>query len=119
MSLKYFGNFWRTLGMPLFNFEIDVSLTWSANCVISPGTAVNQATAYEITNTKTYVPVITRSIQHNAKLLQKLNSSSKKTINWNKYQSKASIERQNQYLDYLIDPSFPGVNVISCFVIFT
>ena len=28
----------------------------------------------------------------------------------NKYQSKISTERQNQCLDYLIDPSFQGVN---------
>ena len=27
-----------------------------------------------------------------------------------KYQSKVTIQRQNQYLDYLIDPSFSGVN---------
>ena len=34
----------------------------------------------------------------------------KKEINWNKYQSKVLIERPNQYFDYLIDPSFEGVN---------
>ena len=27
-----------------------------------------------------------------------------------KYQSKVTIQRQNQYLDYLIDPSFSVVN---------
>ena len=27
----------------------------------------------------------------------------------NKYQTKVSTERQNQYLDFLIDPSFQGV----------
>ena len=31
-------------------------------------------------------------------------------MNWNKQQSKVEIQRQNQYLDYLIDPSFQGVN---------
>ena len=36
-----------------------------------------------------------------------------RTINWNKYQSKVSTERQNQYLDYLIDPTFQGVNRFS------
>ena len=30
----------------------------------------------------------------------------------NKYYSKKSTERQNQYLDYLIDPTFQGVNMI-------
>ena len=32
------------------------------------------------------------------------------TISWNKYQSKVIIERQNQYLGYIIDPIFQGVN---------
>ena len=34
----------------------------------------------------------------------------KKTINWNKYQSKVTIEKQEKYLDYLIDPSVQEVN---------
>ena len=53
---------------------------------------------------------ITLSAQDSAKLLQQLKSGFKGTINWNKYQSKVSIERQSQYLDFLIDPSFQGVN---------
>ena len=31
-------------------------------------------------------------------------------INWYKYQSKVTIQTRNRYLDYLIDPSFQGVN---------
>ena len=34
----------------------------------------------------------------------------KQTINGNKYQSKVSKQVQSQYLNYLIDPSFQGVN---------
>ena len=34
----------------------------------------------------------------------------KSTINWIKYQSKASTQPENQYLDYLIDPSFQKVD---------
>ena len=49
------------------------------------------------------------STQDNANLLEELNSGFKKTINWNKYQSKISIERQNQYLDYLTDPNFQWI----------
>ena len=33
-----------------------------------------------------------------------------KKINWNNYQSKATVQTQNQYSDYLIDPSFQGVD---------
>ena len=32
------------------------------------------------------------------------------TANWNKYQLKVSTGRPNQNLDFLIDPSFQGVN---------
>ena len=50
--------------------------------------------------------VVTLSTQDNAKLELQLKSGSKWTINRNKYQLKVSIERPNQYLNYLIDPSF-------------
>ena len=35
MSLKYLSNFWRTIEMPLINYETNLILTWSADCVIS------------------------------------------------------------------------------------
>ena len=88
--------------MPLINCEINLILTWSQDCVISSATA---ATKFKITDTKLYVPVVTLSTQDNAKLLQQLKSSFKRTCNWNKYQRRVSLERQNQYLDFLIDPS--------------
>ena len=53
---------------------------------------------------------MTLSTEDNEKLLEQLKSGFKRTINWNKYQSKVSTERQNQYLDFLIDPAFQGVN---------
>ena len=93
--------------MPLVNCEINPILTWSKNCVNSSATA---KTKLAITDTKLYVPLVTLSTQDNAKLLEQLRSGFKITSNWNKYQSKASTERQNQYLDFLIDPSFQGVN---------
>ena len=48
----------------------------------------------------------------NAKLLEKLKSGFKRTISWNKHQSKKWIEIPNQYLDYLIDPSFQDVSKV-------
>ena len=41
--------------------------------------------------------------------MKQLESGFKRTINWNKYQSKLTGQTQNRYLDYLIDPSFQGV----------
>ena len=42
--------------------------------------------------------------------MQQLKSGFKRTINWNKCKSKATVQTQNQYLHYLIDPRFQGVN---------
>ena len=96
--------------MPLINCEINFILTWSANCVIT-NDAANQATIFAITDTKRYVSVVTLSTQDNAKLLQQLKSEFKRTINWNKYHSKTEpLNAPNPYLDFLIDPSFQGVN---------
>ena len=33
--LKHLINFWRTLNIPFINFEIELILTWSKNCVFS------------------------------------------------------------------------------------
>ena len=72
VSLKYLRNVWRTLETPLINCEINLILTWSVNCVIVYTDVANQGTAFAITETKLYVPVVTLSIQDNAKLLQQL-----------------------------------------------
>ena len=96
--------------MPLITCEINLILTWSANCVISTS-AVNQETTFAITDTKLYVPFVTLSTKDNAKLLQQLKSGFKRTINWNKYESKTTTQNASKrYLDYLINPSFQGVN---------
>ena len=60
--------------------------------------------------TKLYVPVVTLSTQDNTKLLQELNSGFKRTINWNKFESSVKTFAKNWYLNYLINPSFQGVN---------
>ena len=69
VSFKYLRNFWRTLEIPLINYEVNVILTWSANCVIIYTDVANQNPTFEITQTKLYVPVVALSSQDNAKLL--------------------------------------------------
>ena len=110
VPLKYLSNFWRTLEMPIINCEIALDLNWSENCVIVATDIADQGATFSIADTNIYVPVVTLSIQDNAKLLEQLRSGFKRTINWNKYQAKSSTDKENQYLDYLIDPSFQGLN---------
>ena len=88
--------------MPLINYEVNLILTWSSNCVIS-NAAANQATTLAITDTKLYVLVVTLSIDDNAKLLQQLKSGFKRTINWNKYETKTTTQNApNKYFDFLV-----------------
>ena len=95
--------FLSTIKMAQINCEVNLILSWSENCFIVAATAANQAPAFAVTNTKLYAPIVILSIQVNAKLLQQLKSRFKRTINWNKCQSEASIQRRNQYFAYLID----------------
>ena len=110
VPLKYLSNFWRTLEMPLINCEISLQLIWPKNCILIASTAANQNPTFQINDTKLYVPVVTLSTQENIKLFKQLESGFKRTINWNKYLAKTTNQVQNRYLDFLIDPSFQGVN---------
>ena len=53
---------------------------------------------------------MTLSTQENTKLLQQLKSGFKRVINWNKYLSKPESFRRNANLNYLVEPSFQGIN---------
>ena len=112
VPLKYLSNFWRTLEMPLINFEVNLILTWSRKCVIVSSNDANQNATFAISDTKLYVPVITLLQQDNAKFLQQLKSGFKRVINWNQYLSKPELLAQNQNLNHLVEPSFQRVNIL-------
>ena len=67
--------------MYLFNCEVNLILTWSANYVIVYNDVANEGAIFAKTATKLYVPLVTSSTQDNAKLLQQLKSGFKKIIN--------------------------------------
>ena len=56
VTLKHLSDFRRTVEMPLINYEINLDLNWSENCVIIANNA-DQDT-FSITGTKLYVPVV-------------------------------------------------------------
>ena len=84
----------NALEIPLISCETNLDLNLLENCIIV-ATNANQNTAFLITDTKLYVPVVTLLTQDNVKLFEQLQSGFKRTINWNKYQPKLSTERQN------------------------
>ena len=98
--------------MPLINCEVNLILTWSANCVIISTNVANQNATFAITDTKLYVPVVTLSTQDNAKLLQQLKSDFKRVINWNKYLSNPELLAQNPSLNHLVEPRVQGINML-------
>ena len=68
------SNFWRTLDIPLINYEVSLILTWSRECVIASmerrviiarqrDTSPTDAT-FQIADTKLYVPVVTLSTEN-------------------------------------------------------
>ena len=65
---------------------------------------------FKITDTKLYVRVITLSKDNGTKLLEQLKPGFKKTVKWNKYRSRMTIQTQNNSFNYLIDPTFTNVN---------
>ena len=85
--------------------------SWNViSCFSIAGTAQSQNPRFKIKDTKLYVPVVFLSTLHIVKLLQQLERGFKKTINWNKYQSKLTQLTINRNLDFLIVKSFQGVN---------
>ena len=122
IPLKYLGNFWRSLDIPLINCEITLILSWYKECVLvgrafrgPPASAANRissptSTKFEITDCKLCVPVVTLSAENDNKLLEQLKSGFRITIKWNKYMSQMSNQNKNDNLNYLIDTTFSNVN---------
>ena len=74
IPLKHLNNFWRSLDISLINCEVEITLTWTKNCVLAdmttrdagnnndPSAIVAPSGAtFKITDTKLYVPVVTLS----------------------------------------------------------
>ena len=122
IPLKYLGNFWRALNIPLISCEVSLALKWNKNCVITslertqvdagpPVVRDNAPTGatLSITDCKLYVPVVTLSKDDEIKLLTNLKSGFKREIIWNKYRSQMTAEAINNNLNILIDPTFTNV----------
>ena len=138
VPLKYLGNFWRALNIPLISCEVSLGLKWDKNCVITSleqrgiggGNRDNSPTGatLPINDCKLYVPAVTLSQDDEIKLLTNLKSGFKREILWNKYRSQMTTEAVNNNLNILIDPTFTNVNrlfvtkvniviIIICFIL--
>ena len=91
------------------NCVINHILTWSNRSFKIDNHIASQELIFTRTDTKIYVLVV-KLQTNNAKLFEKLKSGFKRTINCNKYEPKVKIQQQNPYSDFLVQPSFQGVN---------
>ena len=85
VSLKNLSNFWRFLDLPLINYEIELDLSWSNDCIIpeisrTPEAPANPAAdhvlptkktgaTFQVNSIKLYVLVVTLSVNDKIKLL--------------------------------------------------
>ena len=81
VSLKYLSNFWRSLEIPLINCKVELSLSWNENCIL---TSLVGNSTFTITDAKLYVPVVTLTIEDNAKLTKFLSEGFKRSVYWSK-----------------------------------
>ena len=72
----------------MFLINCEINPIFDLVCKLCYSFKLCQSPTFSVTDTKLYVPVATLSTQDNANLLQQLKSGFKRTINWNKYQSK-------------------------------
>ena len=115
--------------MALIICEVFLTLNWSENCVLTSRAyreevatqggnptvdGINNPTgaAFQITDCKLYVPLVTLSAENDNKLLEQLKTGFKRTIKWNKYRSEMSNQTKSNNLNYLIDPTFTNVNIL-------
>ena len=120
IPLKYLGNFWRALNIPLISCEVSLELKWDKKCVVTSleerntgvGTRDNSPTGatIAINDCKLYVPEVTLSKDDKIKLLTNLKSGFKRETIWNKYRSQMTTEAINNNLNILIDPTFTNIN---------
>ena len=69
IPLKYLGNFWRALNIPLISCKVYLELKWNKNCAITSqqigvnldggNTAASTGATLAINDYKLYVPVVT------------------------------------------------------------
>ena len=111
IPLKYIGNFFRSLELPLINTKLELQLNWTKDSVISDAAGV---TTLKITKTELYVPVVTLKASDNNKLNQLLDTEFERIAYWNEYKSRietvTQAQNDNNFKKTLLDSSVPGVN---------
>ena len=93
--------------MPLINCKVELSLKWDQSCILS---SEDGNSAFVITDTKLFVPIVTLSAEDNVKLSKLLGEGFKRPIYWNQYKVIPNkTYAANGYIRELLDSSYQGV----------
>ena len=108
--------------MPLINCRVELSLRWIENCVLTTaaiGANANatgtESTTFKITDAKLYVPIVTLSVEDNAKSSKLLGEAFQKSIYWNKYKVIDNVvvstndANEEKYIREQLDANYQGV----------
>ena len=93
--------------MPLINHKVCLELNWIENCIFSNA---GKSAKLEITDAKLHVPIVTLSNKDSANLRKQLNEGFKRSVYWNRYETKpVAVIEKGKYLYELLNASFHGV----------
>ena len=107
VPLKFLSKFWKSLGMPLINYKVELKLKWKNYCVFAAACVDNvnandDNIIFTIKYTKLYVPVVTLPTKDNQKLSKPLSKRFERSVYWNEYKTKSENKiTPNQYRYFL------------------
>ena len=100
--------------MPLINCKVELPLKWIENYVATTAANASKGT-FKITDAKSYVTIVTLSVEGNSKLSKLLNKGFERPIYWNEYKVtpkkivKIDVVNEEKYIRELLDSSCQGV----------
>ena len=92
--------------------DCKIHLVYGAGTYAGGDDVNNRETAFKITSTKLYVPIVTSSTKDNVNLTKQLNEGIKRSVYWNEYKSKIETKEadDNNLKRFPLDASLERVN---------
>ena len=129
IPLKNLSNFIFDLNFLMINTEIELTLKWSQNSVLTqkafregkeatqnpvqavvPEINIPSDLKFNITDCKLYIPVVTLQEKYDSELLEDLKNGFDIDFEWAKYRTQIINQPATNNLNFLIDPTFNNVN---------
>ena len=85
IPLKYLGNIWRLLEMPLIICKVYLELNWIENCILS---SAGNTAKFAIADNKLHVPIVTLPTKESENLAKQLSKGFGRSVYWNSYETK-------------------------------